>query len=199
MSNENGSPYEFLDVEARLSALAPMPSRVDRDTLLYRAGFAAAKSQAARRRWIPPVTTVAAVVVAVIITHAVSTTSPPVVVPGAGETPNVASHPAEEPDVVSPFAKAAEEETPWRPKRPHPQYRFNPETAPLLAARERALAMDFDDPPDLASDTPPRPRPRATIRQLQEELFPHRTNVPSGEGESPRHWLRPWLRNGEST
>ncbi len=199
MSNENGSPYEFLDVEARLSALAPSPSRVDRDTLLYRAGFAAAKAQAARRRWVRPVTTAASVLVAVVVTHAVSSTSGPAVVPGAGETPNFASHPAEEPDVVSPSAKAAEEETPWHPKRPHPQYRFNPETAPLLAARERALAMDFDERPELASDSPPRPRPRATIRQLQKELFPHRTNAPSAEEESPRHWLRRWLRNGEST
>lgn len=199
MSNENGSPCEFLDVEARLSALAPMPSRVDRDTLLYRAGFAAAKSQAARRRWIPPVTTVAAVVVAVVVTHTVSTASHQAPRPDAGE---VATPSAPESEVAFPFAEVAKEETPWRQtatRDKHCQYRFNPETAPLLAARERALAMDFDEWPHVVSDTVSPSRPAATIRQLQEEFLPRGKDGSPSKGMFPSHWLQPRTRNGEST
>ena len=184
MSNENRMPHEFIDVEARLSALAPTPSRVDRDALLYRAGFAAAKAQTAKRRWMPPVTTAAAVLVAVVVTHTLSTVRPTVV-------------PRADDEVAFRSAKVAEEQASLAQRSPRPQYRFNLKTAPLLAARERALQMDFEEPPELASGMSIPSGPAATFRRLQEEYLPRR---PGSDAEpSPSRWLQPWIRNGEST
>lgn len=184
MSNEDRMPHEFIDIEARLSALAPAPSRVDRDALLYRAGFAAAKAQAAKRRWIPPVTTAAAVLVAVVVTHALSTTSA-TVIPDAGDK------------VAYRSAKTADEQASPAQRAPRPQYRFNLKTAPLLAARERALQMDFEELPELASGVSVPSGPAATFRRLQEEYMPRRSGTDAEP--SPSRWLQPWIRNGEST
>ena len=63
-------PDELADVEARLATLGALPCRIDRDELLYRAGFAAAQARGAEStRWRGPVVSAAAAAIAVAATH----------------------------------------------------------------------------------------------------------------------------------
>ena len=52
MSQESSDP-ELNDIESALGGLVPVPSRLDRDALMFQAGAASARS-AARGRWIWP-------------------------------------------------------------------------------------------------------------------------------------------------
>ena len=195
MPAEDGLPRELAAVEARLASVAPKPSRLDRDALLYRAGYAAARASASRGRWLSRLTTAAAVLVAIVATHCLSTMSK--------RAPTVqAQKSAQSAARKSPLAMKDEpaEPRPGLAPRPSPVYRFDIKNAPLLAARERALQMEFDEPPiELASDAVPEADVSGTIQQLREELLPRPDNRARLEKMFPWKWQHIGMHTGEST
>ncbi len=161
-------PAELIAVESLLQQFSPTVSAMNRDALLYEAGWAAAKMQAqTKSHWFWPATSaaLAAALLFVIISPVASSlqragAEPPPPSPPALQT-QTQTHPTPEPAPEAKFVRTS----------PVPLKRYSPK-APFLAMRERALRLDFDEfPIDTLSDDfhPPL---ETTNRQLLQQLLP---------------------------
>ena len=190
MSNQQRLPHELAEVEARLAAFVPKPSRINRDVLMYRAGQAAAEARTSRQPWALPLfsAVAAAVIAATAALQVARFTSAP-----------AAEHLAE----TNTIGTAPVADNPTIPVEPTPvvdpeysAFRWSAQRASLLIARDRALQLsphrmvvDMAPATDSAGSTP------VTNRHLREELLPRRRA--GDEGMFPWHWLQPRNSLGE--
>lgn len=154
---------ELIEVESALQRFAPSPVTVNRDELMYRAGWEAAKIQKASSRTNLRIWQSAAGALAASLLFVLMQTADPKV---------------PEPSVIDSqplVAATRHEETASVPKSPPPRYvqtSYLRSTAPLLVMRSRALNQDFSELPASAISVSVSTPPVVTNRQLLEEFLP---------------------------
>ena len=193
MSSQQRLPHELAEVEAHLNAFTPAPSRIDRDQLMYRAGLAAAQSQRSLRQWVLPTMTaaVAAVLAVAATLHVAAINRRPL--DQFRRSPVVAA------DVLDVVAEDKPQEQPWYAYA-DPPFRFSSRNAPLLAARDRALQFEFEEPtPVLAAGATHASEHVPSMRLLREEFLPQRVEPAMINDEFPWIWLQPWNQTREAT
>lgn len=164
------------DFEARLAAVRPPAVQIDRDRLMYEAGWAAAEARLARP--MPPanhwwkaasaVSTLAAVaLLAVVLQRPTLTASSGAASEEANTTTPSTLVEAADPVEGRP-APERRPAPPWTaPQRPTP-------SAPYLALRQAVVAGQFEDVDADAAVTPvsgPEPRGLITSRDLMEQML----------------------------
>lgn len=186
---------EMKQFEAALRKLPLPPSKVNRDELFYQAGWAAAESAQARAAkpskrlalW-QGATAVLAASLLLVLLHPF--TAEPVVEVVESSTPV-------EPPITETVVK--EDASRTQPVIQPTVRRFHPRNAPMLAMRDRALRMEFDEMSFGASlETIQITEPK-TSRELMEE-FIHKesqANIQPAPAENLWNWTR--LRQGEPT
>lgn len=198
MSTKDRLTPELAELEDRLRNLAPTASTVDREALMYRAGWEAAEAALQTRRlpatklWIWPATS-AALAAALLL---VLTLRPEPAKLSASLQQRNDSNAATSQLIVTDDEKAAPAVQVRNQRVPTiaPQLNRYASTAPLLAMRERALRFDFDDPAaDAVADE--GPITVSTNRKLLEEYLP--APATKSSASQRRSW---WslLRIGES-
>ncbi len=188
MRSEPDLPPELADIETQLRLLSLPDTRINREQLFYQAGWAAARASvvpASSLLW--PVTS--GVLAAAVVVLAVLVARTPTTVQTVVE--------ATVPPVVRPVEQeiAKPQVDTWA-RRSLPPIRYWPETAPLLAMRERALRGEFSEPSLVVSlTTAPVP---TTARELMREFLPEdERNELTSPATTP---LWPWQRIfGEQT
>lgn len=193
MSIKDRLPDELADVRARLHAVQPAPCRIERDELMYRAGFAAAQARLSQRRWILPAITAAAVIAALAIRLREPTSNP---VPAGGPISDATAAPVAVEATIDEMLHARA----TIPQARHPVFRFDISSAPLLAARERALQFEFDEPTHRSTaDTTMTMHRAASVQQLRQELLFPRKSPATISGPFPWQWLKSWTRKKDMT
>jgi len=165
MPTEPKLPAELSDVETLLKQFSPTDSEINRDVLMYQAGWAAATAQApARTHLLWPA--ISAAFAASLLLVIALTTRP---LQRSGTEP-INPRPLNPTQAIAkPTASIGAPEVVRA--RPVPRKRYSPK-APLLAMRERALRQDYDDLPlNILSDDSPPPVD-ITHRQLLREFLP---------------------------
>ena len=157
-------PTELIEIENSLQQFLPQPSAVHRDTLMYRAGWSAAKTQPpSGAHWIWPMSS-AALAATLLFTLAFPWASP-LQRAGTERSTDAASGV----EIINPTTRASRPDRWATPGLPPRRYSAN---IPLLVLRERALRYDFNELPiDSVTDDSPIPA-ETTNRQLLEELLP---------------------------
>lgn len=198
MSTEDRLTPELAELENRLRNLAPTASTVDREALMYRAGWEAAEAALQTRRfstaklWIWPATSAAlAATLLLVLTLRPERAERSARLQQQMETQVAPPQPIDTGKTqAAPPVQVRNQTTPTMTRQLN---RYAP-TAPLLAMRERALRFDFEDPTaDAISDD--GPIAASTNRELLEEYLPAPTTT------NPTSQRRPWwsfLRIGES-
>lgn len=198
MSTEDRLTPELAELENRLRNLAPTASTVDRETLMYRAGWEAAEAALQTRRlstaklWIWPATSVAlAATLLLVLTLRPESTELSASSQQQNSTNEATQQPAEANDIKAMPAVQVQNQA---VQAIVPRRNRYASTAPLLAMRERALRFEFDDPSTnaVADDGP---LTTSTNRKLLEEY------LPTPDIKNPASQRRPWwslLRIGES-
>ena len=156
-------PAECVEVEAALRRFAPSAATVNRDELMYRAGWEAARAQKAGSRvnlrvWQSAAGALAATLLFVLMQSADSEVQRPGVI---DSQPLVAATEHEEPVSV-----------PENPQLRYVQTSYLRSTAPLLVMRSRALNQDFSERPVSAISVGVSMPTVTTSRQLLEEFLP---------------------------
>ena len=190
MSTEPQLTSELTEMEALLRQFSPAPSAIDRDTLMYQAGWAAAlTSKTNSTHWLWPATS-AALAAALLLLIVFPATSP------LQQTKTeLADH-----------TQPVEENTPVAtPALPTPQVvlRFHrlplrySDSAPLLALRDRALRNDFEDYTAANSTSESSLPTHTTNRQLLREFLPETTRQHNPHSGQQPFWTH--LNFGETT
>ncbi len=164
MSPEPSLPPELASFESQLFK-QPLPgSGIDRDELLYQAGWAAA--QASRKRnWLWPTTSgvlaASVLVLALFLIRSPEESHTVTLVEAASPKAQVA---VAEPDLQIPVVSPPEQfSSRWA--------RRSPFLSPFLAMRERALRMEFEEPVSY-SEYDEEDVPKAvTARELMQEIL----------------------------
>jgi len=198
MSDEYQLPDELAAVQTRLARLVPAPSHINRDEMMYRAGWVAARNRAPSGRvvrWFPMVSAATAAVIAVAVIAVVALA--PLFWPALTSTHRVVSEATNDDSLV---LEIEEPPVPLqsKPKRIDQSKRLRTFSgAPLLAMRERALRFEFDDP-TTASATDAT-WPSVSRQQLREEFLPSRTATTSNIDAGLWQWLPFGDRGGDAT
>jgi hypothetical protein len=175
MRNEPDLPPELADIETQLRRLSLPAARVNREQLLYQAGWSAARASAipaASLLW--PVTSGVLAAAVVVMLMFVLRTPPTVETVAEATAPTV--------------------EQPTEPRveyvRPTYPYRHRAETAPLLALRERALRGEFPEPTLAVSQS--TSAVAMSARELMQEYLPEADRRESASPAATPAW--PWQR-----
>lgn len=198
-------PVELAEIETELAQLSLPASTINRDELLYCAGWAAAEVGSLRRRhggmsrWLWPATSAALAATVLMLLFA----------PWAGTAktpaPGLAGGLTGEQDtnlivanstIDSNTGNVQQRHTP----RPSPKYaprqsrglRWEDSRRSLLTLRHRALMRQLDSPPpELAFDDAPTP-PSKTSRELLQELLPElKLSTENNVQQDKKHWTWP--------
>jgi hypothetical protein len=185
-------PRELIECEARLTQFVAAPSRIDRDQLMYRAGWAAARARKGHMASLLPVlcSAAAAAVLSVAITWRLATVSSIAIADQAGD--EIAAG-------ETAVARRAERVNPPVPAIQRAASRFQFTGAPLLAMRDRALRFEFDELAIDASDAPAASTPAVSARQLRDEFLPQRKSDVNGDGLLPWERLLQWTREEKTS
>ncbi len=144
MSTENSLPSELAAFEARLRKQPLDRVEIDRDELMYQAGWAAAEA-ARKMRWLWPTTSgVLAASVLVLATFLLNGPEEPPMTTIAEVAP-----PKIEVTVPAPVDETPIVSHPTRYPSRWAQPRWT-QRSPFLAMRDRALRMEFDEPASFA-------------------------------------------------
>jgi len=179
MSTELNLTPEQANVESLLRQLAPVESAVERDALMYQAGWTAASVQPRlTAHWLWPAAT-ATLAAALVLQITLPKNSPP----AASPLQRTGTAPA---DISPPIAKQPAPKLSPKYARTSlvAQRRYSPQ-AHLLVLRDRALQLDFDVYPSTECVGELPVVKQITNRQLLQEYLPSR-NRPSGSRS--RHW-----------
>ena len=192
MSERDQWKSELADIQARLMTLAPSPSRIERDQLMYQAGFAAGRASRSQRAWIPPLlSATAATVIALIATRQYE--------PSVAPQPSVSSA-ARDAVVPSAVGTGRDKSTSDPSFSVFTSFQLDLSKAPLLAERERALRFEFDEPAaEAAHNVTVEDRATASIQQLRQEFMLQRQPSTTFGIESIWRWLQPGTDKGETT
>lgn len=189
-------------VEARLGALVPVAPQVDRDALMYQAGWAAAQAvpRGLNSRKVSPqfwkvttgLMTAATVILALMLFRQPDSSSTRIVqTVESGDLEKTVEDPsllADIPEAVAILDVVADESR--RPAARHASYVLVHPSANYLALREVALTRGVDDWPidyrQPTSEASREPSNRtSTVRQLMNELLPGVPTEPAPEADSP--------------
>ena len=207
MSDELRLPEELAACEARLAATLLVGSGIDRDQLLYRAGWAAGAGTARLADGNRPslkggilAASLASAAVAASLATAITLQWRPVEVRHE-QAPLVASHDEagakSEALMTTPAERTAEQVVERGPVRPTDVERFLANfasgdrrslAAPVFALRGRAFAGGREASPTVAADAA-SPAVTMTARQLLDEILPE-TRTPLDSAPAARWW--PW-------
>ncbi|NOY29687.1 MAG: hypothetical protein GXP28_05790 [Planctomycetes bacterium] len=160
MSTKHNLPPELAGFEARLRAEPLAASGVDRDGLMYQAGWAAAEASR-KSGWLWPTTSVVLAASVVVLAALLLSSS--------SEMSSVARVEVETKPVAVPVVVVEPKEpviNTWR----QPKLRWT-SRSPFLVMRERALRMEFDEPDSMAwadGDYVPK---AVTARELMQEIL----------------------------
>jgi len=167
MSSEHNLPPELTSFEAKLRTESLADSRVNRDELMYQAGWAAAES-ARKTGWLWP-TTSSVLAASVLVLAGLLVSSP-------AESPEDVVSEEETIAVAEPTVSAGGHARTNRKiipsqkiaKRPVSRWASN---SPFLVMRERALRMEFDEPVVEIGSDDDQPVQATTARQLMLEML----------------------------
>lgn len=186
MSQEPNLTCEQAEIESLLRRLAPVDSTLDRDALMYQAGWDAAARSPSKTHWLWPATSAAlAATLLFAITLPTNNPQPASLLQQTGTSA---------PPQKTPIAEQTVQLE--KPNSVHaafmPLNRYAPQ-ASLLVMRDRALRFDFDS---FSPDEPPSDLPVATEttnRQLLQEFLPN-SNRPNSKKPSsrPRRFWPSW-------
>ncbi|MDC0937126.1 hypothetical protein OAS39_12645 [Pirellulales bacterium] len=195
MSDNDRLPAELADVQSRLATVVPKGCSVNRDELMYRAGWAAASVQESRRLGSWAAGVLGAGLAAAATLAATNLLPSPDV--GTTSVEHVASSGESVRSNHSPTLAEIATADRSRPKA----RRFDETAAPLLALRDRALRNELVDiTASIKSENFASLEMPASMKQLRKELMPmpHPT-LPAPSAPGPWQWLQSWSATGDTT